>query len=166
MVSDSDMNSIVYMLAYKKYPVGVWSIIDNPFIMNENKALSGEMITSQWYKSILKHNDSIEYIIFKITKAHYNAIVANDNYRTKLIENITTTLGCRENNMVVMRHKINSEYINSLIPKLKDNMKSKNNQTSTINTIMTNNYGEFSMTFGMDIHYNLHLYCPQFNISI
>ncbi len=166
MVSYNSMNSTVFLLAYRKQPCGDWRIVDNPFLTDQNQPLSGEFIASRWYKSILNCNESVEYIIFEITKAELNKIIINEDERAALIDNITTSLGCCESEMIVMRHTIDTAYINSIVPKLEASMTRKNNPTSTINTTMTNRYGEFSMTFMLDKEGNIHLYCPRFKANI
>ena len=129
-----------------------------------SNCLSGEMISSTWYKSILKWSDTVEYIIFKIKKREYNEMVANNAKRKEILYDIVNSHTTGENYRVVMRHKITPMYLNSIGPKLKNLMKAGNESNSTIATTMANEYGELSMTFSIDKDYNIHVYCPRFKL--
>tara|TARA_B100001769_G_C21830511_1_gene451078 strand:- start:111 stop:611 length:501 start_codon:yes stop_codon:yes gene_type:complete len=166
MVYCSDFETYVYLLSYRKTVKDGWLIIDTPFIVNTDNCLFGEMISSTWYKSILKCSDTIEYIIFKIKKREYNLMVTNSEKRKEILNNILHSHQTGENDRVVMRHKITPMYLNSIGPKLKNLMKAGNETNSTIATTMANDYGELSMTFSIDKNYNIHVYCPRFKISL
>lgn len=147
----------------------IWHIVNDPFILKGDctTGVSGEFISSSWFKSEIPHNRHVECAIISMT-TNTNDIRHRHKSRIERLQDIVKMMNKIESvwalDNIVLYHKFDNKYLCEVTKQLEEKLIKNNSDIATFHGLLNNEVGTFGMSFTKRKDENPYMYCPSFTL--
>ena len=144
-----------------------WVPILTPFVASSSNSISGEFLSSSWYKNAIP--DEYECAVIRIT-------IDTCDERKRVVADAMRILECVEKmndaadsnikdlEFVIMHHVMKKDYLVSIHRRLRKILENNNSDTATTHSTMQTATGIFGMSFALKKNEQPNMYCPSFEL--